>query len=199
MKNSITTLILTCLLFACQGQNQSPLYTELITDLANNLKENYVFEKEGIAMHDLLLSNLKNGKYQKIEKREPLAEALHKDLRSVVDDKHLRVRYGNNRPSSKFAGRTIKRLPNGIGEVEILDGNIGYLELTGFTNPNSNYRKSLAEKAEKLYESKAIILDLRNNGGGSPESVRLISSYLIPRRKRSAFKYIVLQKSRHKN
>lgn len=181
MKNAITTFLLGVSLLACNAQVENHLYSKLVNDLANDLKENYIFEKEGIAMHDLLLSNLENGNYQKIEKGQPLADVLHNDLRSVVNDKHLRVRFGNRRSSSsKFDGRTINRLPNGIGEVEILDGNIGYLELTGFTNPNNSYRKSLAEKAEKLSSSKAIILDLRHNGGGSPESVRLISSYLFP-------------------
>jgi C-terminal processing protease CtpA/Prc len=181
MKKTITTLCLSLSLLACQAQESSKLHTELVTELAHDLKENYVFEKEATAMHDLLLHNLANGKYEAAEKGKPLAEAIHNDLRSIVNDKHLRVRFGNRRPANaKFAGRTIKRLPQGIGEVEIREGNIGYLELTGFTNPNDSYKKLLAEIAQKLSGTKAIILDLRHNGGGSPAAVRLLSSYLFP-------------------
>ncbi len=181
MKSTTTLLFLTLIFIGCQAQDKTRKHTRLIEDLANKLKKNYVFEKEAIAMHDLLLSNLKNGKYESFEEGPELGEALHNDLRSVVNDKHLRVRYGN-RPSAptKFAGRQIKRLTNGMGEVEILKDNVGYLELTGFHSPNGSYRKSLTQKINSLKGTKAIILDLRNNSGGSPESVRLISSYFFP-------------------
>ncbi|MTI41913.1 S41 family peptidase [Fulvivirga lutimaris] len=178
MKQLYTVLILACSILGCQAQK--PQHEALVTELARDLKQNYVFEKEANAMHDMLLAKLEEGKYNNLEK-EDLAEALHEDLRAVANDKHLRIRYGNRRTApSKFAGREIKSLPNGVGEVEILEGNIGYLELTGFSNPNGSYRDMLAEKMEKLASTKAVIFDLRNNGGGSPEAVRLLSSYLFP-------------------
>lgn len=170
--------MLACSILGCQAQK--PQHETLVTELANELKQNYVFEKEANAMHDMLLANLEKGKYNNLEK-EALAEALHEDLRAVANDKHLRIRYGNRRSApGKFADREIKNLPNGVGEVEILEGNIGYLELTGFSNPNGSYSTMLAEKMEKLSTTKAVIFDLRNNGGGSPGAVRLLSSYLFP-------------------
>lgn len=167
--------------FGCQAQPKNQRHAELVENLANKLQENYVFEKEAVAMHDLLLSNLKNGRYESYEENVALADILHEDLRALINDKHLRVRFGKERSgASKFAGRQMKRLPNGLGEVEVLEGNIGYLELTGFSNPNGGYRKSLMKKMTSLAEVNAVIFDLRNNGGGSPESVKLISSYLFP-------------------
>ena len=178
MKQLYTALILACTILGCQGQK--PQHVELVTELANDLKQNYIFEKEANAMHDVLLANLEEGKYNDLVK-EDLAEALHEDLRAVVNDKHLRIRYGNRRSApSKFAGREINSLPHGVGEVEILEGNIGYKELTGLSNPNGSYRNMLVEKMKKLATTKAVILDLRNNGGGSPEAVRFLSSYLFP-------------------
>jgi C-terminal processing protease CtpA/Prc len=177
MKQLYTALILACTI-GCKAQK--PQHEALVTELANNLKENYVFEEAANTMHDALLANLKEGKYNSLEK-EALAEALHEDLRAITNDKHLRIRYGSRRSApSKFAGREIKNLPNGMGEVEILEGNIGYLELTGFSNPNGSYRNALMGKMEQLATTKAIIFDLRNNGGGSPEAVRLVTSYLFP-------------------
>lgn len=66
----------------------------------------------------------------------------------------------------------------GFKEVKILDGNIGYLNIESFRNPK--YDGKTAEGAMAfLSNADAIIIDLRNNGGGFSTMVQLMASYFF--------------------
>jgi C-terminal processing protease CtpA/Prc len=72
----------------------------------------------------------------------------------------------------------MKRSNFGFREVKILEGNIGYLDLRGFSDVA--YAGETAVAAMNfLSNSDALIIDLRHNGGGSPRMIQLISSYLF--------------------
>lgn len=68
----------------------------------------------------------------------------------------------------------------GIAAVEILDGNVGYLKLTSFYDlPETWARYGAAFTL--LQGTQALVLDLRGNGGGSPEAeLRIQWSFLEP-------------------
>jgi hypothetical protein len=66
----------------------------------------------------------------------------------------------------------------GFQRVEILDGNIGYMELRGF-RPEPAARDTASAAMAFLANSRAIIIDLRRNSGGSPEMVRYLASYFF--------------------
>ncbi len=68
--------------------------------------------------------------------------------------------------------------PDGIQRVEILPGNIGYVNITWFYRPNEA-RQAISAAMQMLRNADALILDLRGNGGGSPETVALVASYLF--------------------
>jgi len=67
----------------------------------------------------------------------------------------------------------------GFKEIKILDGNIGYLNLTDFAAP-SVAGDTITAAMKMLENSNAIIIDLRENGGGPPSMVQLLSSYFLP-------------------
>jgi C-terminal processing protease CtpA/Prc len=62
--------------------------------------------------------------------------------------------------------------------VEILAGNIGYLDLRFFANPTYGGTTATAAMAV-LANTDAIIIDLRQNGGGEPGMVQLLCSYFF--------------------
>jgi C-terminal processing protease CtpA/Prc len=68
----------------------------------------------------------------------------------------------------------------GFEKVERLAGNIGYLDLRGFMPPPV-MGDTAAAAMSFLSNTAALIIDLRQNGGGSPEAVSLIASYLFDR------------------
>ena len=78
--------------------------------------------------------------------------------------------------------RQMGRLDNfGIHRVERLDGNIGYLDLRRVPVP-ANAGPAIAAAMELVAGTYALIIDLRRNGGGSPEGVVFWCSYLFTER-----------------
>jgi C-terminal processing protease CtpA/Prc len=67
----------------------------------------------------------------------------------------------------------------GFKRAEVLPGNIGYLELSGFSRLNK-YSKATADAALTLLSnSSALIIDVRYGVGGSPEMVNYILSHFF--------------------
>ena len=79
----------------------------------------------------------------------------------------------------RLAMRQMGRLDNfGIRRVERLDGNVGYLDVRRVAMP-ANAGPAIAAAMELVAGTYALIIDLRHNGGGSPEGVVLWCSYLL--------------------
>jgi hypothetical protein len=82
----------------------------------------------------------------------------------------------------QLAMRQKGRLDNfGIRRVERLDGNVGYLDLHRVPVP-ANAGPAIAAAMELVAGTYALIIDLRHNGGGSPEGVVFWCSYLFNER-----------------
>ena len=63
-------------------------------------------------------------------------------------------------------------------KTELLPGNIGYIKFNGFLE-GDDANKAAAAALAKVADCDALIFDLRDNGGGSPEMIKFISSYLF--------------------
>lgn len=110
------------------------------------------------------------------------AELLTRELSRY--DEHFAVRWraaDGNQPSA--AGESwfssLDRQNSGFKRIEILDGNIGYIDFWGFDEVNDRSTARVAAIMASVADTDALIFDLRNNGGGSGDMVRLISSYLL--------------------
>src|SRR2546430_2726146 len=66
----------------------------------------------------------------------------------------------------------------GLGRIEQLAGNVGYLELLRFSDPDWA-DQALAAAMDRINETKALIIDLRSNHGGSPAMGVLLPSYFF--------------------
>jgi C-terminal processing protease CtpA/Prc len=73
----------------------------------------------------------------------------------------------------------LSRKKSGFNRVEILDGNIGYVDFWGFDALSENSIKGAEGVMGFVSNVDATIFDLRKNGGGSAEMVQLISSYYL--------------------
>lgn len=156
--------------------------------LAKALKDNYVFPDVAERTAAYLQKQLASGAYDKTDVLPDFAMALTRDLRDQAHDLHLRVNghpprpvaapgSGNDAQRAAFL-RDARRENFGFEKVEILDGNIGYLDLRGFQPPEFAGETAVAAM-NFLSNSDALIVDLRKNGGGDPRLIQLITSYLF--------------------
>lgn len=195
----IRILILIAICFstlATYSQNNSKKLSkrelkETISQVTNLLKEKYVFPNKATQMTKLLNKHLKNGTYNSFKNPKQLAEKLTKDLQSITNDKHLRVFYSpkSQRGAKEITAEQRKKFEQQMvamekrdnflfKEVKILDGNIGYIDFRGFRDPK-HAGETVIAALSFLQNTDAIILDLRNNGGGYPQMVQLIASYFV--------------------
>lgn len=164
--------------------------TAVIDSLLKELNEGYVFPEIAKKMETDLRTRLSAKEYDGITSGVALAQKLTADLQSVSKDKHLRVRFSaspmpirkdRREPSEAEVeqGKWMsKRVNFGFEKVERLNGNIGYVDLRGF-NDHVEGAETVAAAMGFLKNTEAIIFDLRQNGGGSPFMIQLISSYLF--------------------
>ncbi len=189
-------LILLSLTFIvpAQGQAQKMNGAEkkaVVEAVVSVLQKQYVFPETAKKMGDLIRKNLKTGKYQAMDDPRAFAAKLTEDLRSISHDRHLGVRYAPERilemktpdEAKKNAAREFQkklaRLDNyGFKEIKILDGNIGYLKFNQFSDAQEGFQVAVGAMAF-LANCDALIIDLRENGGGSPEMIQLLSSYFF--------------------
>lgn len=153
------------------------------------LNENYVFPEVARQMEQALRGRMQRKEYDAITSARTFANTLTQHLQEVSRDKHLRVNYHfekqpefdpNEEPEAERARRqAFQRQVNfGFERVERLRGNLGYIDLRGFMNVEAG-SATVAAAMNFLANTDALIFDLRQNGGGQPEMVALISSYLF--------------------
>ncbi|HEY3250967.1 MAG TPA: S41 family peptidase, partial [Ignavibacteria bacterium] len=192
----ITLVLISVCLFAQNIKTNDELTPQVkvqtINKISKILKENYVFPETAIKMENFIKLQLNNKAYDNINDPMQFAEILTADLQSISKDKHLRVRFspqdaenllnqrkdGPDPEAEKKFIESMKKENFGFKKVERLGGNIGYVDFRGFA-PEKYAKETVASVMAFLANTDAIIFDIRNNGGGSPEGVRLICSYLF--------------------
>lgn len=151
----------------------------------------YIFPEVAQRIQTEINSQLWSGSYASITSAKTLAKVLTKQLQEISHDKHLQVFYSyQSLPITDQTGKLIAPVDqererrytawqnSGVYKIERLAGNIGYLDLRGFAPPELAGETVIAA-LNCLSNTAALIIDLRQNGGGSPRTVALISTYLF--------------------
>jgi hypothetical protein len=156
----------------------------LIDGIAKELQAHYVDPDKAKQMIAALRDHLVRGDYDKITQGDELAAAVTKDLRDVSHDLHLGLMFGRGRRGpapAPDAQRAMARGMNyGFGPIERMAGNVAHVVINGFPPiPDDEAREGIAALMSQVADADALLVDLRNNGGGSPDTVALIASYLF--------------------
>jgi hypothetical protein len=168
--------------------------SDTVDSLAVNMDKYYVFPKLGLKCSETLKENLDDGEYDKLNNPVELAQRLLEDILAVTDDKHLSVRYDpetiammkndektNDDQFLKERAERSRKNNYGFKEVKILNGNIGYLKFDGFEGSNQAFKTAINTMGF-LSNSDALIVDIRENGGGDPAMIQLLSTYFFGER-----------------
>jgi C-terminal processing protease CtpA/Prc len=139
-------------------------------------------------MDQALRDHAKHGDYDLITDGDAFAGLLTRQLQEISHDQHLRVVYTPYKSPSQEQGpspeqkarqrKQLERSNCGFVEVKVLPGNIGYLKFNLFADPEV-CGPTAVSAMNFLSHIDAIIFDLRENGGGEPAMVALISTYLF--------------------
>lgn len=173
----------------------SPSIRILVDSIGNALLKTYIFPEKAKLMGAYLKSQLNKGAYTTLTDPKLIASQLEIDLRTAHHDNHVRVHYDPgfaNRPPPTArpvgvdsAALRWERYNNfSFKRAEVLNGNIGYLEFTEFSGMIHEAKPIISAAFRFVSNTKAVIIDLRKNGGGSPHMVKHIASYLVQERTR---------------
>jgi len=174
----------------------------LIRALSDSLIGGYIYEKTGRLIADSLDAELRSGAYDSFTTGESFAARVNQTLKRIASDRHLGVSYGAR---SREGGPVRRRVPpgaapsaggsatpataaaippmsaaaeQGFASVQILPGNIGYIDLRGFSGRPAAIHIADSVMA-MLANVSALIIDVGRNHGGGPELIRHLSAYLF--------------------
>jgi C-terminal processing protease CtpA/Prc len=192
-----TTLALGTLLFAYG----SPVTADagdparaVASRTATLLEASYVYPSRAREAGTVLRNNGAAGRYDGLA-GDDLAMHITGDIRDVLHDKHVNVSYSAEvnpperhgvatlTPEQRAANvRRARQSGYGLGRVAHLPGNVGYIDVRGFPAAGDELNEVFDGAANAVAFSDAVVLDLRRNHGGSPDSIaRLLSHFLPPK------------------
>lgn len=177
----------------------SAVRARTLTAAAALLDTFYVLPDVATRVADTLRARSARGAYRHEANGITFAMRLDDELAKLTHDKHLHVMYSVHplpRDSPAASGGTSsQRSPDdtrreqerldamncGFAKVEVRPGNIGYVKVDMFADPML-CGATAATKMTAIAGTRALVLDLRENGGGEPAMVSYIASYLFDRR-----------------
>jgi hypothetical protein len=134
----------------------------------------------GARLEAELLARFAARRYDGLADAEAFAQALTADLQDISKDKHMRVGFerGPRGPMPSPHDLPPARLQlGGIRKIEVLEGNVGYLQLVAMA-PLPFARAAIGRAFAFLKSTDALIIDNRTNGGGDARTVALYVSHL---------------------
>ena len=166
--------------------------TRIIDGVSQKLANGYFDAAQANVIRTQLTKKSVRAAYDTISTASGIASALTRDLQQWTHDRHLKVVFSvEPRPLPKESGG------NAISDAEIEEagsrnfgfhqvmrytGNVGYLEIGRF-EPASIAGNTLKAAMQLLANTDAIVIDLRQNGGGYADMVALMTSYFLPEQK----------------
>ncbi len=164
----------------------------IVTSLNTTLNANYVFPEIGRKIAPVLQDHLAKGDYDAITTKNALAAKLTEDIVNISGDLHFFVGVdpkwvaefranGDPAVKAKIRKAEMAKLEEsnfGFDEVSRLTGNIGYVRLSYFANPELAYETAAAAMGF-VGNTDAVIIDLRYNNGGYLEMSQFLASYFF--------------------
>jgi hypothetical protein len=164
--------------------------TTVIEGSIEKLKQFYVFPDTATKLERVIRSRTSSREFRSLTQGAELAQTFTSYLQEAIHDRHLRVEFfPDGAPptplsltptAEELEAQRQGALPENFGfeQARHLPGNVGYLEIRGF------YTAAIAAPTATaamsfLANTDALIIDVRRNFGGEPESVAYVASYLF--------------------
>lgn len=180
-----------------EAASAGPGRTAVVARAAELLRERYTDAPKAERLADGLLARA--AALDAAPTPQEFAAGVTRAMQELVPDLHLRMSYEPEREfvagsgpdravrpgvvrTGRIDGRSVEAIARsnyGFSAVERLDGNIGYLRISRFV-PLDLARATAQAALGFLANVDALVIDLRGNIGGSPDTVNFIYSHLYP-------------------
>jgi len=162
----------------------------VVATVASQLEQQYVFPDAGKSVATTLRKRLAQGSYDQYNDADAFAKRLSQDLQELAGVGHLKVEYSADvlpqetaeddaEAEADWRRYLLQRHPNhGFRRIEQTNDNIGVLRLDVFF-PSGAAGETAAAAMKLLANTRALIIDLRQNGGGNSDMGELLSAYLF--------------------
>ena len=191
MKKKIFFLLLAFLSVQIKAQTLTAKEkTDILSDIIEKLEIIYPFLEVSEKIIIGLKTQISNGYYDGINSPVDFATQVTNSLEEFSNDKHLDLIYNpdlakilleDSSVSSDYTEEEAKtEIWNNYGfkELKILEGNVGYLNLSVFFS--TDFAGKIADISMAYFSNcNALIIDLRQNGGGWSDMVVYLLGYLI--------------------
>jgi len=185
-------LVLGCLLHAAPQASPSPSLRNkayksgVLKKIAELIKDKYVLAEKAGPYAAEFRRMAKAGAYASITDATEFAKKVTADLQAITHDKHVSLRRIEASDVGEKAvsplhhpvrfHRLARRENTGFRKLEWINGHIGYLDLIRF-NAIDQARDKIEGAMRFLENADAILIDIRENGGGSGD---YLSSFFLP-------------------
>ncbi|MFE7385854.1 S41 family peptidase [Streptomyces zhihengii] len=160
----------------------------VIDGMVRLLIEHYVFPETAEQLAGLLRRRLAEGAYD-VDDAEELARLVTADLQSLNGDRHLRLKHHADPVPPERGAATLDAMRRdfdtslgGAPRVQLLGGGVAVLELAPMLFPLEWAAEPLSAALTLASRGQALIVDLRTNRGGDPDTVAFVCSYLLDER-----------------
>lgn len=161
----------------------------LVEQTLHEIRTGYFDTTAAARIDRALRARLDAGAYVALTDPAAFADSVTAHIQAVHRDAHLGLGFSIE-PLPDYAAPTseeeaqyedrIRRWNYGFERVEILPGNVGYLNLRMFADADTEGAGSAAVAAlQFLANTDALIIDLRQNRGGGPGMLELLATYLL--------------------
>jgi hypothetical protein len=175
---------------------EAPAPRVTVAAIAGRIRDLYFDPARAEEIAAALVAESAAGSFDALTDPRDLAAALGARLRPF--DAHFNVIHDPQAPSGpppgpRAAGGPPPRGPNpgegrgnfGFRTVQVLPGNVGYIDLRQFSNidfdnPEDPARRAADAALAFIGNTDAVIFDLRDNGGGAPSMVGYLTSAFTP-------------------
>lgn len=149
---------------------------DLVHAAAHEIERRYVFPERGAALaaHLRAWAHTSEHSHEDIP-LEAFCRMLTREMRAHTPDGHLRVEYQSNTPNSP---RPAPSSAHGLASVQFLDEGVGLLEFVSFGEAHAA-APMLAAAMRIVENARALVLDLRRNGGGDSATTALLLGYFF--------------------
>ena len=190
MKNILILTISLVIAINCNGQNSisADKQKAIIEKVSSEINKLYFNGTVAKSISDTLVIIKMQIKTEST--LDNFTNKINASLIKKSNDNHLKLYFDSNKFESYAQNETAKRkydyeaakkINFGFTKVEILEGNIGYIEIVKFSGFIAEGSAPKINSAMNMVENTtALIIDLRKNGGGDGRVGDILATYFYP-------------------